>query len=170
MQQQDLSQHLGYLKAALCVVGFAEGHPQNAAIIVQIADHSDHCFGRSETEENLHQDRRSPNVQLELQRSDCLQNRAAMKRRQLLAAARKLGVGDAYHALRSKKPEQTGAETLHLKQRGGRAGMTTRTVLRCEHGEYVTVETLLKLKAAFEEAGVTWVPENGGPAGTRPPR
>jgi len=34
----------------------------------------------------------------------------------------------------------------------------------------VTVETLLKLKAAFEEAGVTWVPENGGPAGTRPPR
>jgi len=51
-----------------------------------------------------------------------------------------------------------------------RAGITTRTVLRYEHGENVTVETLLKLKAAFEEAGVTWVPENGGPAGTRPPR
>jgi hypothetical protein len=26
------------------------------------------------------------------------------------------------------------------------------------------------MKAAFERAGITWVPENGGPAGVRPPR
>lgn len=51
-----------------------------------------------------------------------------------------------------------------------RAGVTTRTVLRYEHGQNVTVETIIKLKTAFEEAGVSWIPENGGPASIRPPR
>ncbi len=50
------------------------------------------------------------------------------------------------------------------------AGVTTRTVLRYEHGQNVTLETILKLKAAFESAGVSWIPENGGPATVRPPR
>ena len=50
------------------------------------------------------------------------------------------------------------------------AGITAKTVHRYEHGENVTVETLLKLKDAFERAGITWVPENGGPASVRPPR
>jgi transcriptional regulator with XRE-family HTH domain len=51
-----------------------------------------------------------------------------------------------------------------------RAGVTARTVLRYEHGENVTVETVLKLKAAFESVGVIWVPENGGSATVRLPR
>lgn len=50
------------------------------------------------------------------------------------------------------------------------SGVAPRTIHRYEQGGNATVETLLKLKAAFEEAGVTWVPENGGPAGIRPPR
>jgi transcriptional regulator with XRE-family HTH domain len=51
-----------------------------------------------------------------------------------------------------------------------RAGVTARTVLRYEHGENVTLDTILKLKSALEHAGVSWIPENGGPATIRPPR
>lgn len=50
------------------------------------------------------------------------------------------------------------------------ANVAAKTIHRYEHGENVTVETLLKLKDAFEKAGITWVPENGGPASVRPPR
>lgn len=50
------------------------------------------------------------------------------------------------------------------------AGITANTVTRFETGGNVTVETVTKIKAAFDRAGVTWVPENGGPAGVRPPR
>lgn len=51
-----------------------------------------------------------------------------------------------------------------------KAGVNSRTILRYEHGENATVETLTKLKTAFENAGIVWVPENGGAAGVRPPR
>jgi transcriptional regulator with XRE-family HTH domain len=50
------------------------------------------------------------------------------------------------------------------------AGVTTRTVLRYEHSQNVTLDTILKLKAALEKAGISWIPENGGPATIRPPR
>lgn len=50
------------------------------------------------------------------------------------------------------------------------AGVNPRTVLRYEHGENATIETLMKIKSAFESAGIVWVPENGGPAGVRPPK
>ena len=51
-----------------------------------------------------------------------------------------------------------------------RTGLTTKTIHRYEHGENATIETLEKIKAAFEAEGVTWIPENGGPATVRPPR
>jgi transcriptional regulator with XRE-family HTH domain len=48
--------------------------------------------------------------------------------------------------------------------------LTAKTIHNYEHGGNATIETLEKIKAAFERAGVTWVPENGGPATVRPPR
>lgn len=51
-----------------------------------------------------------------------------------------------------------------------RAGVTPKTVLRYENGGNTTTETLTKIKAAFEAVGITWIPENGGPATVRPPR
>lgn len=51
-----------------------------------------------------------------------------------------------------------------------KAGVNPRTIHRYEHGENATIETLEKIKAAFDGAGVTWIPENGGPASVRPPR
>lgn len=51
-----------------------------------------------------------------------------------------------------------------------RAGLTTKTVIRFENGSNATLDTLMKIKVALEEGGVSWVPENGGPAGVRPPR
>lgn len=50
------------------------------------------------------------------------------------------------------------------------AGLTPQTVTKFENGGNVTLETVVKIKAAFDRAGITWVPENGGPAGVRPPR
>ncbi len=50
------------------------------------------------------------------------------------------------------------------------SGVTSRTIQRYEAGENATIETLTKLKKAFDQAGVTWIPENGGPATVRPPR
>ena len=50
------------------------------------------------------------------------------------------------------------------------AGINANTVTKFEKGGNVTIETIAKLKAAFEKAGIVWVPENGGAAGVRPPR
>lgn len=50
------------------------------------------------------------------------------------------------------------------------SGVASQTIHRYEQGSNATVETLKKLKQAFEAEGVTWVPENGGPAGIRPPK
>jgi transcriptional regulator with XRE-family HTH domain len=51
-----------------------------------------------------------------------------------------------------------------------RAGVAAKTVIRYENGGNATTESVMKLKVAFDQAGLTWVPENGGPAGVRPPR
>lgn len=50
------------------------------------------------------------------------------------------------------------------------SSLTAKTIHNYEHGGNATIETLEKIKAAFERAGITWVPENGGPATVRPPR
>lgn len=57
-----------------------------------------------------------------------------------------------------------------IKDLGEHSGITPQTVTRFENGGNATLDTLMKIKLAFEKAGVTWVPENGGPAGVRPPR
>jgi transcriptional regulator with XRE-family HTH domain len=50
------------------------------------------------------------------------------------------------------------------------AGITANTVTRFENGGNVTLATVEKMKKAFERAGITWIPANGGPATVRPPR
>lgn len=50
------------------------------------------------------------------------------------------------------------------------AGLTPPTITKFETGGNVTVETVEKMQRALERAGITWVPENGGPAGVRPPK
>lgn len=50
------------------------------------------------------------------------------------------------------------------------AGLTPPTITKFETGGNVTIETVEKIQRALERAGITWVPENGGPAGVRPPR
>jgi len=57
-----------------------------------------------------------------------------------------------------------------IKDLAEHAGITPQTVTRFENGANATLDTLERMKAAFERAGVTWVPENGGPAGVRPPK
>lgn len=51
-----------------------------------------------------------------------------------------------------------------------RTGLTAKTIHHYEHGENATIETLERIKAVFEAEGVTWIPENGGPATVCPPR
>ena len=50
------------------------------------------------------------------------------------------------------------------------AGVTANTVTRYENGGNATLDTLEKLRRALGGAGITFVPENGGPATIRPPR
>ena len=50
------------------------------------------------------------------------------------------------------------------------AGLMPPTITKFETGGNVTIETVEKIQRALERAGITWVPENGGPAGVRPPR
>ena len=50
------------------------------------------------------------------------------------------------------------------------AGLTPPTITKFETGGNVTIDTVEKIQRALERAGITWVPENGGPAGVRPPR
>jgi transcriptional regulator with XRE-family HTH domain len=57
-----------------------------------------------------------------------------------------------------------------VEELGRQAGLTAKTIHNYEHGGNATVETLMKMKRAFETAGITWIPENGGPASIRPPR
>ncbi len=57
-----------------------------------------------------------------------------------------------------------------IKDLADEAGTTPQTVTRFENGGNATIDTLSRIKAAFDRAGIGWVPENGGAAGVRPPR
>ena len=71
-------------------------------------------------------------------------------------------------------PEQVRMARAALKWNTGElareADINPNTVTKFENGGNVTIDTLAKIKAAFERAGIVWVPENGGAAGVRPPR
>jgi len=47
------------------------------------------------------------------------------------------------------------------------AGVSTQTITRLERGEELRERTVKTLQAAFEAAGVEFIPENGGGAGVR---
>lgn len=57
-----------------------------------------------------------------------------------------------------------------VRELAAEAGVTPPTISKFENGGNVTIETLKKIQAALEGAGITWVPENGGPPGVRQPR
>jgi transcriptional regulator with XRE-family HTH domain len=47
------------------------------------------------------------------------------------------------------------------------AKVSTNTVTRFERGEQVKPSTIDRMRAALEQAGVEFIPENGGGAGVR---
>lgn len=47
------------------------------------------------------------------------------------------------------------------------AGITAATVTRIENDYAAHASTLLAIRAAFEAAGIEFIPENGGGAGVR---
>jgi len=47
------------------------------------------------------------------------------------------------------------------------AGVSPDTVARFERGEHLRATTVATIQAAFEEAGIDFIPENGGGAGVR---
>ena len=57
---------------------------------------------------------------------------------------------------------------LGVRELAEASGVSTMTISRFENGQSGgQAETLRKLKAAFEAAGVEFIPENGGGAGVR---
>jgi len=54
-----------------------------------------------------------------------------------------------------------------VRELGKHAGVTANTISRYENGSDALNETLLKIRRAFEKAGVVFIPENGGGAGVR---
>ncbi|WP_210238947.1 helix-turn-helix transcriptional regulator [Mesorhizobium sp. B4-1-3] len=47
------------------------------------------------------------------------------------------------------------------------AGVSTQTVVRLERGETLKQPTLDRIREAFEDAGVEFIPANGGGLGVR---
>ena len=47
------------------------------------------------------------------------------------------------------------------------AAVSTQTIVRLERGEELRGSTLLRITHAFEEAGIEFIPENGGGVGVR---
>lgn len=47
------------------------------------------------------------------------------------------------------------------------ASVSTQTVVRFERGERLKPSTIADLRTAFEQAGIEFIPENGGGAGVR---
>lgn len=56
---------------------------------------------------------------------------------------------------------------LGVRELADLAGVTPNTVSRFENGGDALASTLDRLQSALEEAGVVFVPENGGGAGVR---
>ncbi len=54
-----------------------------------------------------------------------------------------------------------------VRELGGRAGVAANTISRYENGGDAMGETLRKLEAALEDAGIVFIDENGGGAGVR---
>jgi len=47
------------------------------------------------------------------------------------------------------------------------AGVSTQTIVRLERGEELREKTLARIKEKLEEAGIEFIPENGGGVGVR---
>ena len=47
------------------------------------------------------------------------------------------------------------------------AGVSTQTIVRLERGEELREKTLARIQEKLEEAGIEFIPENGGGVGVR---
>ena len=54
-----------------------------------------------------------------------------------------------------------------VRELAAKAGVAANTVSRFENGSDALGETLRKIRRAFEEAGITFIDENGGGPGVR---
>jgi len=54
-----------------------------------------------------------------------------------------------------------------VKKLSERVGVAANTISRFENGSDALGETLRKIRRAFEEAGITFIDENGGGPGVR---
>lgn len=59
------------------------------------------------------------------------------------------------------------ALALGIRELAATTGISTNTITRFERGEQLRVSTISKLRAALEEAGIEFIPENGGGSGVR---
>ena len=59
------------------------------------------------------------------------------------------------------------ATGLNVRELGERAGVSYTTVTRFENSGNANIATVNKLKEALENAGVEFIPENGGGVGVR---
>ena len=55
----------------------------------------------------------------------------------------------------------------NIKELASRVGVAANTISRFENGSDALGETLRKIRRAFEEAGITFIDENGGGSGVR---
>jgi len=54
-----------------------------------------------------------------------------------------------------------------VRELAGKAGITANTVTRIENGADAKRSTLDAIQSSFENAGIEFIPENGGGAGIR---
>jgi len=59
------------------------------------------------------------------------------------------------------------ALALGVRELAAATGVSTNTITRFERGERLRVATIARLRAALEEAGMEFIPENGGGSGVR---
>ena len=55
----------------------------------------------------------------------------------------------------------------NIKELSSRVGVAANTISRFENGSDALGETLRKIRRVFEEAGITFIDENGGGPGVR---
>jgi ribosome-binding protein aMBF1 (putative translation factor) len=54
-----------------------------------------------------------------------------------------------------------------VRDLAAKAKVSVETIVRCENGEHLRDQTLGKMRASLEKAGVEFIAENGGGPGVR---
>ena len=56
---------------------------------------------------------------------------------------------------------------MGIRELAAATGVSTNTITRFERGEQLKLATVQRLRAALEDAGIEFIPENGGGPGLR---